>query len=139
MIKILSLRLYGTVCTQVRYCCWRWVYSITTMLSWVLDGSHYDKEDGSVERARPHRRASKRWLYRVCPTQRRFVMLVKIFWCTWYVLLDFNDIHGEYLRKLLILLYVYIYVLIKQFIYIKFSHALISRFPILNWVTHWAL
>ena len=105
MIELLSPRLYGTVCTHVRFCCWHWVYSVTTMLSWVLGRLHYDKDDGSVGWASLHRRTCKRFLYWVCPTQSRFVTLVKIFWYTWYVLLDFNDVYTEYLRKLFSLLF----------------------------------
>ena len=73
MTEMLSLRLYGTVCTQVRFCCWCLVFSITTMLLWVLDRPHYDKDDVGAGWTSLHRKANKCWLYWPCPTQHRYV------------------------------------------------------------------
>uniref|UniRef100_A0A9I9E9G0 Uncharacterized protein n=1 Tax=Cucumis melo TaxID=3656 RepID=A0A9I9E9G0_CUCME len=65
--EILSLRLYGTLCTQV-------IFPLS-MLSVLRDNDAIV----SVGRAPLHRRTSKRWLYWACPTPRRSVMLVKTF------------------------------------------------------------
>ena len=66
----------------------------------VLDGSHYIVELVNVG-------CTGRVLHNVD------VMLVKMFWYTWYALLDFSDVYAEYLRKLFLLLYVHIYDLYK--------------------------
>ena len=76
MTEILSMRLEDTMCTRVIFRCWRWVYSVTTKLSWVLGEPHYGKDDGSARRAPLHYRVNKCWLYWMCPIQRNVVMLV---------------------------------------------------------------
>uniref|UniRef100_A0A9I9E6V1 Uncharacterized protein n=2 Tax=Cucumis melo TaxID=3656 RepID=A0A9I9E6V1_CUCME len=73
MTEILSLKLYGTVCTQFIF-----LLSNLSVLrdndAVVSDGrAHYDKDDGSVGWTPLHRRTSKRWLYWACSTPRRSV------------------------------------------------------------------
>ncbi|KAL4021160.1 hypothetical protein IC575_019951 [Cucumis melo] len=45
----------------------------------VLGWPHYEKDDGSAGRVPLHHTSNKCWLYWACPTQHRFVMLVKMF------------------------------------------------------------
>ena len=54
----------------------------------------------SARRAPLHRKASKCWLYWTCPTQCRFVMLVKMF--NIVNMTARFQVHAKYLRKLLL-------------------------------------